>query len=468
MKSKLKCLITLLCLLISTSFNAQVKFEKTKHDFGDITNISDRYIDIRLTNKGLKKEYILSVKKPQNIVYLVNGQFLEPDSSLIIRLQINPITKGRFSEEVQIYTSDKDLPTIIKLTANITKIVNNNNSFKVCPDFNTTPSQRNNQTNFELTVVTIDQETRQPIPSSNVSVIKNGIIQWSKTTDKNGIIQEKTDLGFTYFRAQHPNYESNEIGGYVNFKRNYVEIELIKKKNLVALISENEQKESETYKEDKLIEGLTQEYKTDTTSNTLSKEFKDIDLDDFNDVNFMPANITFILDISASMRMGEKMELMKFALIQLSEMLRIQDNISIVTYSSDAQILLKPTEGVAKEKIKTVVSELRAGGMTAGGAGIKLGYKTNLKSYNENGVNQIIIITDGDFNRNSGDYLKYVKKYKKKGINMSVVGILNSEKDKEAMRDIAQKGGGRYIPIFKLSDANQNLKQEIRKICFRP
>jgi len=37
-------------------------------------------------------------------------------------------------------------------------------------------------------------------------------------------------------------------------------------------------------------------------------------------------------------------------------------------------------------------------------------------------------VTDGDFNRNSTDYLKYVKKYKKKGINMSIVGILNSEK----------------------------------------
>ena len=468
MNLKLKHIFTLLILIVFTSSYTQIEFEKTKHDFGDITNLSDRYIDIRLTNKSQKKQYILSVKKPQNVVYLVNGQFMEPDSSLVVRLQINPVTKGRFSEEVQIYTSDKDLPTIIKLTANITKIIDNSNPFQACPDFNTKPSEKNSQTNFELTVVTIDQETRQPIPSSNVSVIQNGIIQWNKITDKDGIIQEKTNLGFTYFRAQHPNYESNEIGGYINFKRNYVEIELTKKKDIEDFVKENKQENLETSHEDQLIESLAQEFEPDTTTKALPKAFKDLDLNDFNDVNFKPANITFVLDISASMRMGEKMELMKFALIQLSEMLREQDNISIVTYSSDAQILLKPTKGIAKEEIKTVVSGLRAGGMTAGGAGIKLGYKTNLKSFNENVANQIIIITDGDFNRNSGDYLKYVKKYKKKGVNMSVVGILNSEKDKEAMREIAQNGGGRYIPIFKLADANQNLKQEIRKICFRP
>ena len=468
MNLKLKHIFTFLILIAFSSSYTQIEYEKTKHDFGDITNLSDRYIDIRLTNKSQKKQYILSVKKPQNVVYLVNGQFMEPDSSLVVRLQINPVSKGRFSEEIQIYTSDKDLPTIIKLTANITKIIENSNPFQACPDFNSTPSQKNSQTNFELTVVTIDKETRQPIPSSNVSTIQNGIIQWNKMTDKNGIIQEKTNLGFTYFRAQHPNYESNEIGGYINFKRNYVEIELTRKKDIIDIVQENRQENIETSHKDELIESLAQEFKSDTSTSEFPKLFKDLDLNDFNDLNFKPANITFVLDISASMRMGEKMELMKFALIQLSEMLREQDNISIVTYSSDAQILLKPTKGIAKEEIKTVVSGLRAGGMTAGGAGIKLGYKTNLKTYNENGANQIIIITDGDFNRNSGDYLKYVKKYKKKGVNMSVVGILNSEKDKEAMREIAQNGGGRYIPIFKLADANQNLKQEIRKICFRP
>jgi len=455
--------LLLFFLTLNSFIFSQIEFEKTKHDFGSITNVSDRYVDIILTNKGSKKAYILSVKKPLNVVYLVNGQFMEPDSSIIVRLQINPTQKGRFSEEVQIYTSDKDEPTIIKLTATITTIVNNQNGMQSCPDFNSSPASRANQTTFDLTVVTIDKSTKQPISESSVAVIQNGLLQWNKKTNKDGIIQQKTNLGFTYFRAEHPNYESNEIGGYINFQRNYVEIELTKK----ALVEElkNEVITEIQKNEPELLENvLNEEIDSSIVANTI---FKDLDLNDFNSTDFKSANITFILDISASMRMGEKMELMKFSLIQLSEMLRQQDQISIVTYSTDAQVLLKPTSGMNKKTIQDVISDLRAGGMTAGGAGIKLGYKTNLKSFIQDGANQIIIITDGDFNRNSGDYLKLVKKYKKKRINMSVVGILNSEKEKEAMEEIATNGGGRYIPIFKLADANQNLKQEIRKICFR-
>ncbi len=448
-------------LSLNSFIFSQIEFEKTKHDFGTITNVSDRYVDIILTNKGIKKAYILSVKKPLNVVYLVNGQFMDPDSSLVVRLQINPSQKGRFSEEVQIYTSDKDEPTTIKLTATISTIVSNQNGMQSCPDFNSTPSIRNNQTSFELTVVTIDKATKQPISESTVAVIQNGLLQWNKKTNKDGIIQQKTNLGFTYFRAEHPDYESNEIGGYINFQRNYVEIELTKKILVKELKNEGITEIKKTEPE-LLEEVLNKEIDSSIVANTL---FKDLDINDFNSTDFKSANITFILDISASMRMGEKMELMKFSLIQLSEMLRKQDLISIVTYSSEAQVLLKPTSGMDKKSIQDVISGLRAGGMTAGGAGIKLGYKTNLKSFIQDGANQIIIITDGDFNRNSGDYLKLVKKYKKKGINMSVVGILNSEKEKEAMEEIAKNGGGRYIPIFKLADASQNVKQEIRKIC---
>ncbi len=88
--------------LISNSFG-QIVFEKIKHDFGDLEAYSDRFVDIVVTNKGPKKEYLLSVKKPLDVVYLVNGQFIEKDSSLIVRLQVNPKVKGKFSYDIDIY-----------------------------------------------------------------------------------------------------------------------------------------------------------------------------------------------------------------------------------------------------------------------------------------------------------------------------------------------------------------------------
>ena len=54
-----------------------------------------------------------------------------------------------------------------------------------------------------------------------------------------------------------------------------------------------------------------------------------------------------------------------------------------------------------------------------------------------------------------------------------VIQISNSypinykEKDKISMQEISELAGGRYIPINKLVDARNNLKEEIRFICFK-
>ncbi len=463
----------LFLFIFLNTFNtwSQVIFDKTTHDFNEISSNSERFVDIHLTNKGEKKEYILSVKKPSNVVYLVNGQFIEPDSSLTVRLQVNPTIKGRFSYEVKIYTSDKDDATIVKLKGNLTEIKKAINPFQACPDFNSTP-KKNQNNNFDLTVITIDKSTKKPIENSIVSLLQNGEAKWTLNTNIKGEITQKSELGFSYFYANHPEYYPNEIAGYVNFKRNYVVVELDKKPQPTVEESSTPIKPILIAEENTPKEALEKELQIEIeeqidTSTLQPLKLKELDENDFNDYNFKPINVTFILDISASMRAGEKMELMKFSLLQLSEMLREQDKLTIVTYASESRVLLPTTKGNEKEEAKIAIQGLRAGGMTAGGAGIKMGYKQTLKSFINDGTNQIIIITDGDFNRNSGDYKKYIKKYKKRGINMSVVGILNSEKDKKAMKEVAELGGGRYIPIFKLSDAKNNLKQEIRFLSFR-
>lgn len=465
----------LLLFIFINSLNSwgQIVFDKTTYDFNEVSSYSERFIDINLTNKGKKKEYILSIKKPSNVVYLVNGQFLEPDSSLTVRIQVNPTIKGRFNYEVKIYTSDKDEPTIIKLKGNLTEIKKTINPFQSCPDFNSTPEKNHNK-NFDLTVITIDKLSKKPLEKSTVSLLQNGEPKWTLHTNTKGEVVQRSELGFSYFYANHPNYYPTEIAGYVNFKRNYVVIELEKKPQ--KKVDTPLTKDSILIAKAKDIitpkEALEKELQIEIeeqidTLNQLPIKLNELDQNNFNETHFKPINVTFILDISASMRAGEKMELMKFSLLELSEMLREQDKLTIVTYASESRVLLPTTKGNEKEEAKIAIQGLRAGGMTAGGAGIKMGYKQTLKSFINDGTNQIIIITDGDFNRNSGDYKKYIKKYKKRGINMSVVGILNSEKDKKAMKEVAELGGGRYIPIFKLSDAKNNLKQEIRFISFR-
>ena len=317
-------------------------------------------------------------------------------------------------------------------------------------------------------------------------MIQNGRAIWSDRTDKKGKIKKDATLGLSYFFAKHEGYLTAELGTYVNTQRNVVVIELPKDPSyclpppinetelIVETVPEPELIVEQTpippieIEVTELLETQLRNEVVTSTNEELPPALTELENDNFEETYFNPINVTFVLDISSSMNQSEKIELMKYSLNQLTDMLRPQDRISLVTYATDTRVILPPTSGASKEEIYTEVAKLKASGMTAGGEGIKLGFKQADAGFITNGVNHVIVITDGAFNRNSDDYKKYIKKYEKKGIKMSIVGIRNQEKDEEAMRQAAKLGGGSYIPIFKLVDAQTNLKQAVRGMCFKP
>lgn len=445
----------------------QISFNKVKHDFGDLESYDLRYVDIILSNEGDKQEWLLSVKKPMEVVYLNSGQFIEKDSSIVVRLQVNPGKKGRFSYSVDIYTSDRSDATTIKLTGNLKELDQNNTGpLTACPNFNERPGGKD-PNSFDLTVVTIDRETKEELSQSTVSLIQNGLPVWTQKTDKRGKIKEDATLGFSYFYATHEGYNPAELGAYINFKRNYIVLELDRNPEEIieppidtTVVVENIP--------DEIIE-VEDHIEQDTTTfiAEVPPTFQELDPNDFNSDNFSAINVVFVLDISSSMKDADKMELMKYSLFQLTDMLRPQDKMGIVTYSSTTKVLLSPTSGADKGEIRSKLEGLKAAGFTAGGKGIKMGFSQAKRAKIEDGVNHVIVITDGAFNRDSDDYKRYVKRYARKGIHLSVVGIKNKERDKEEMIEAATLGGGHYVPIFKLADAQNNLKQEIRLLTFK-
>lgn len=470
-------LIVFFFLLIQLGATSQMNFSTTKHDFGDLENYDNRFVDITITNKTIKQGYILSVRKPKEVVYIQNHALVEKDSTITLRFQVNPREKGRFSFEIEIYTSDKQDPTVLKLTGNLKNLAQESgNSLTACPDFNSHPiGRKTNQ--FDMIVITIDKITREELSLSSVTMIQNGRAIWAEKTDKKGSIKKDATIGLAYFYAKHEGYLTAEKGAFVSNDRNRVLIELEKDPKYcppvplpeptpeliveVPVPAETVEPEPEA----SLITELENE-ETTPLENTPTALIE-LDRENFDEEFFKPINVVFVLDISSSMNQSEKMELMKYSLNQLSDMLRVQDNVSIVTYATDTRVLLPTTKGDQKTAMQQEVDALKASGMTAGGEGIKLGFKQADNGYLPDGINHVIVITDGAFNRNSDDYKKYVKKYQKKGINMSIVGIRNQDKDEQAMRDAAKIGGGNYIPIFKLVDAQNNLKQAIRVLCFR-
>lgn len=463
----------LLFVLLSSAAWSQTVFSTTDIDLGDLYKGSDLFDDILVSNRGKQKAYILRVEKPNEVVYRASSDVLFPDSSFSFRLQANPQGRGPFSYTVNVYTSDNDKPVAIRIHGTVKELpAAALAGMQSCPDFGTAPSRVEAR---ELTIFTIDEYTRAPLIKSTVIIIRNGSPAGAWITGRKGSFTQESVPGYFYFFASHEGYLPKEAGVYVGPEISEITIPLRINpaqplSPIIEPVPEAVPGLPEAIVETVVTSSLAEQMSSQRTDSVIRKELPELAAlppENFDADYFKPVNVVFVLDISSSMKMGDKMELMKYSLNQLITGLRAQDHMALVTYASDARVLLEPTSCDRKDEVRQKVAQLKPEGLTAGGAAIKLGYKQVLKQLSPDKANLVIIITDGAFNRASEDYQKVVSQYARKGIQFSVVGIQDKPRDEEKMREAAAFGNGRYVPIDKLSDAQFNLLQEIRIASFR-
>jgi Ca-activated chloride channel family protein len=167
-----------------------------------------------------------------------------------------------------------------------------------------------------------------------------------------------------------------------------------------------------------------------------------------------PSNLVFLFDTSGSMDEPNKLPLLKRAFALLVENLSANDTVSIVAYAGSAGVVLEPTKASDKAKILSALDGLAAGGSTAGGEGIAMAYKLAEANKIADGVNRVILATDGDFNVGIDDpdeLEDYIKTQRDKGVFLSVLGFGRGNLDDALMQSLAQNGNGNaaYIDSFK-------------------
>lgn len=186
-----------------------------------------------------------------------------------------------------------------------------------------------------------------------------------------------------------------------------------------------------------------------------------------NDIEYKqlpPANLVFLVDVSGSMNTSEKLPLVKQTLRILTEQLRAQDKVTIVTYSSGEKVALSPTSGADKDKILNVINQLQAGGATSGQKAIQMAYKEAQKSYIQGGINRILIATDGDFNVGITNFetLKgMVAEKRKSGISFTALGYGTGNYNEQLMEQLADAGDGNYSYIDNEKEARKVVQRQI-------
>jgi Ca-activated chloride channel family protein len=175
-----------------------------------------------------------------------------------------------------------------------------------------------------------------------------------------------------------------------------------------------------------------------------------------------PRNLVFLVDVSGSMQGRDKLPLVKHSLLQLAQTLRAEDRISLVVYAGAAGVVLPPTPGNDAEAIRAALLRLEAGGSTNGAEGIEAAYAQARAAFMKEGVNRVILASDGDFNVGVSSHdalVKMIEKQRRSGVELSVLGYGMGARD-HTMEQLADKGNGNYAYIDGPEEAHKVLVEE--------
>ena len=185
-----------------------------------------------------------------------------------------------------------------------------------------------------------------------------------------------------------------------------------------------------------------------------------------DDVQEKPAtNFVLVTDVSGSMMLINKLPLALSAYADMLEGFDEKDTISLMYYAAGQGVILENVSCDKKEEIYKGLAEAltRAGGGTYGSLGLQTAYEMAEKSYIENGVNRVLIATDGDFNigvTSEGALKEIVEAGRQKGVYLTILGYGSENLKDNKMEVMAENGNGNYHYIGDMTDARKALVQE--------
>ena len=182
-----------------------------------------------------------------------------------------------------------------------------------------------------------------------------------------------------------------------------------------------------------------------------------------------PANLVFLIDVSGSMDMPNKLPLLQSSFRLLVNNLRDIDTVSIVVYGSSVGVWTPPTAGNEKKKILKAIEDLAPGGPTPGEEGIRAAYRVAKSQFIKGGNNRVILATDGDFNvgeTSEEDLEKLISLNKQGGVYLTCLGVgMGNYKDSK-LEILAKKGNGNFAYLLNEKEAEKVLVEEFTQTVY--
>ena len=176
------------------------------------------------------------------------------------------------------------------------------------------------------------------------------------------------------------------------------------------------------------------------------------------DENRKDAMLTFVIDVSGSMDMENRLGLVKRALTLLVEQLRPGDKVAIVVYGSRARTVLSHTGIEGRGEILAAIHSLTPEGVTNAEEGLRLGYKLALQNARVGSINRVILCSDGVANvgeTGPDAILRKIRSHVQEGIMLTTVGFGMGNYNDVLMEQLANNGNGNYAYVDTLKEAKR-------------
>ena len=170
------------------------------------------------------------------------------------------------------------------------------------------------------------------------------------------------------------------------------------------------------------------------------------------------AILTFVIDVSGSMSMENRLGLVKRSLAMLVDQLRVGDEVGIVVYGSRARTVLPHTGLESRHEILAAIDRLQTEGATNAEEGLRMGYDLALHNFRSGSINRVVLCSDGVANvgqTGSDQILRQVRGHVQEGITLSTVGFGMGNYNDVLMEQLANDGNGNYAYVDTLNEARR-------------
>ncbi len=177
-----------------------------------------------------------------------------------------------------------------------------------------------------------------------------------------------------------------------------------------------------------------------------------------------PLNLVFVIDVSGSMDLENRLGLVKRSLELLVKRLNRYDTVGIVAYGSIARVVLQPTPASDQRQILNAINKLRTGGSTNAEAGLRIGFRMARANYDPGAANRVILCSDGVANTGSvtaESILGKVDRDRRGEIPLNSYGFGMGNFNDVLMEQLADQADGSYAYVDTLDEAQKLFVEQL-------